>query len=544
MDIDSLKNQLAPIVFRLEWQWLNTRRHGTGFFISREGLALTAYHNLAEALDLVEAPENAEEPITVKWQGKAVPMYWKLPAAGDAEWQRRLDVAVLEARPPIHIETPVCGLAYLDSSWSRQERAQRWKGRPIALMGYPRDYPKEAKLVVGTISADEPIVDPKIQGCEDKPAGYADQALGLGVDFQQNVQYTLTGVSGAPLLDRDTSQIVGIQFSAMPPNERVFATEFCHVAKAWPPFEKLARAIPKPAPPRPRLEALSLFGISFLALTAGAIIWLGVLWQQSTPAGRFLKTRPGRAVAAPEYQPVEPAQPALAQDAILGVTLWRLRPSAPSDGASVRLRVHDPETNRPAEWTPERVQSGYRFADGDYVRLGIESPRRGYLYVIDREQRSDGTFTRPTLIFPTLRIRGGDNQVFAGRLTEIPGESDTPPYLTLRLGGPSQTGERLSIVIAPEPLPGVTILRDYQAVTPEQFESWRRWLVPTTRQELKGGAGRTWTTAERAAGHQGERSLRQEEPAPQTLYRIPAAAGRPFLVEIPLDVRRATPASQ
>ena len=534
MDFDALKKQLAPLVFRLEWGWLGTRCHGTGFFVSPEGLALTTYHNLAGAL------ENAEEPITVEWQGKPVPMYWKLPAAEDAEWQRRLDVAVLEARPPIHIETPVCGLAYLDGSWSREERAQRWKGSPMALMGYPRDYPAGAKFIVGSISADEPIVDPMIEDDQGNPAGYADQALNLGVDFQQNCGDTIRGVSGAPLLDQKTGEIIGIQFAALPNRERVFAREFCQLAEAWPPFAELASAIPK----RPRLEALSLFGISFLALTAGAIIWWGVPWQQSTPAGQFLGTRPGRAAAAPEYLPVEPAQPALAHDAILGVTLWRLRPSTPSDGASIRLRVDELETNRPAEWTPERVQSSYRFADGDYVRLGIESPRAGYLYVIDREQRSDGTLTSPTLIFPTLRIRGGDNRVFAGRLTEIPGESDTPPYLTLRLGGSSQSGERLSIVIAPEPLAGVKILRDYQVVAPEQFESWRRWLVAATRQELKGGAGRTWTTAERAAGHQGERSLRQEEPAPQTLYRIPAAAGRPFLVEIPLDVRRATPSSQ
>jgi hypothetical protein len=66
-----------------------------------------------------------------------------------------------------------------------------------------------------------------------------------------------------------------------------------------------------------------------------------------------------------------------------------------------------------------------------------------------------------------------------------------------------------------------------------------RWRVTATRLELKGGAGRTWTTAERAAGHEGERALRQEEPAPQTLYRVPTTGGRPFLIEIPLAVLRA-----
>lgn len=266
--------------------------------------------------------------------------------------------------------------------------------------------------------------------------------------------------------------------------------------------------------------------------------------EGAAPAEQFLRTRPGRAAAVPKYEPIETAPSVPAQQGTLGVTLWRLRPSAPSDGASVRLPVLQPGPNGPAEWTPERVQSGYRFADGDYVRLGIESPHNGYLYVIDREQRSDGTLTSPTLIFPTLRIRGGDNRVFAGRLTEIPGESDTPPYLTLRLGGPGQTGELLSLVIAPQPLPGVKIQRDYQVIPSEQFESWRRWRVAATRLELQGGAGRTWTAAERAAGHEGERTLRQEEPAPQTLYRVPTAPGRPFLIEVPLAMRSAAPKSQ
>ena len=240
----------------------------------------------------------------------------------------------------------------------------------------------------------------------------------------------------------------------------------------------------------------------------------------------------------PEYVPVGTAVPTPAKEGVLGVTLWRLRPSAPSDDAAVRLRVHD-GNGRPDEWTPERVRSGYRFTDGDYVRLGIESPRQGYLYVIDREQRNDGAQGAPTLIFPTLRIRGGDNRVFAGRLTEIPADSDTPPYLTLRLHGPSHTGEQLSILIAPQPLAGVKVQRDDQVVGNELFESWRRWHVSATRLELKGGAGRAWTTAERDAGHEGERSLRQEEPAPQTLYRVPA--GRAFLIEIPLDVLPPAP---
>jgi hypothetical protein len=45
------------------------------------------------------------------------------------------------------------------------------------------------------------------------------------------------------------------------------------------------------------------------------------------------------------------------------------------------------------------------------VRLSIEASRRGHLYVIDQEAYADGSLGAPLLIFPTLRIRNGDNAV-------------------------------------------------------------------------------------------------------------------------------------
>ena len=289
MDFDDLKQKLAPLVFRLQWQRLTSTLHGTGFFISPNGLALTAYHNVAAAL------ENGEEFITAEWQGKSIPMYWKLSGPQDAKWQQRLDVAVLEARPPLQIEAPVFGLAYLDSSWSREKRAQYWKARSTALMGYRGEFPEEAKLTVGSISLDEPIVDPMVEDIEGNPAGRAEQALNLGGAFQQNCWDTIRGVSGAPLVDRKTDEIVGVQFAGLPNHQRVLAREFHQVAQAWPPFRELARAIPpQPPPPAHRLSrTLSLVGVLGLALTAGAILWWGVPWKQAPPAAQLLDVRPG-----------------------------------------------------------------------------------------------------------------------------------------------------------------------------------------------------------------------------------------------------------
>jgi hypothetical protein len=37
-------------------------------------------------------------------------------------------------------------------------------------------------------------------------------------------------------------------------------------------------------------------------------------------------------------------------------------------------------TTAPVEWTPERVEADTAFAEGERIRLSIESPRDGYLY--------------------------------------------------------------------------------------------------------------------------------------------------------------------
>ena len=242
MDFDALKARLAPLVFRLKWGGLRNQEYGTGFFISAEGLALTAYHNLAKAL------ENGGESITAEWQGKPVELFRRCPSPEDEGWQRRLDVAVLEARPPLDIEAPVCGLAYLDASWSRQERTQYWKGRPAVLMGYHGENDEDARLIPGSISADEPIVDPVVEDKDGNPAGRAVEALNLGIDFQLNCRESIRGVSGAPLVDQDTGEIVGVQFAALPDRERAIARELHQVAKEWVRLGDMARAIPKPVP--------------------------------------------------------------------------------------------------------------------------------------------------------------------------------------------------------------------------------------------------------------------------------------------------------
>src|SRR5262249_30554823 len=114
-------------------------------------------------------------------------------------------------------------------------------------------------------------------------------------------------------------------------------------------------------------------------------------------------TSPGSA----SQNPAASNQPDIKADGeMIGLTIWRLRDTRAADNQESRLLLED-ESSKETEWTPERVEVDIMFAAGDLVRLGIESPRDGYLYVVDREQYADGTASDPYLIFPSLRNRRG-----------------------------------------------------------------------------------------------------------------------------------------
>ena len=184
-----------------------------------------------------------------------------------------------------------------------------------------------------------------------------------------------------------------------------------------------------------------------------------------------------------------------------------------------RLLVQDRDTT--TEWTPERVAVGTPLVLGDRVRLSVESPRTGYLYVIDREQYADGSEGAPHLIFPTKRTLGGDNRVTAGRLVEIPAQDDRPPFFTMRPSRPDQTGERLTILVTDQPVKEIVLSDDavpMAAALAVDLESRGAGLVE--RLELVGGEGRAWSRAEQQAGADATRLLRQDDPPPQTLFRV------------------------
>jgi hypothetical protein len=246
------------------------------------------------------------------------------------------------------------------------------------------------------------------------------------------------------------------------------------------------------------------------------------------------RRRPGRRtyrIATPKI-PVDDVAP----DSVVGVTIWRLRPATTRDSGE-RIIVHDEMATK--EWLPERISPETRLAQGDKLRISVEGARRGYLYVIDREQYADGSLGEPYMIFPTTRTLNGDNQVDIGRLTEIPAQTDSPPYFTVRKTRPDHVAEVLSVLVTPTPLEGVSIADKAQKLTDTQVATWeKQWSTGVGFLEMEKTAGQAWTKEERDAA--GTRALTASGPAPQLVfYRAAARANQPLFVRMHLWYRTA-----
>lgn len=272
-----------------------------------------------------------------------------------------------------------------------------------------------------------------------------------------------------------------------------------------------------------------------------------IVLEEFTRARPAVKPAPGarrQAIAKnmrPRYTRKTPAMLAKSrkqQPSELGVTIWRLQPSRDQE-AGARMLVM--ENARSSQWTPQRIEADTPLQIGERVRISIESPRAGFLYVIDREQYSDGSFGDAYLIFPTLRTRGGDNRVRPGRLIDIPAQEDRPSYFTL-VPSPSrndQVAEVLTILVSPKPIEGLELGPNPIKISKSDLAEWERlWSTAVERFEMVDGAGKAWTAAEKEAGSLASaRVLTQEEPPPQTIYRV-LGQKNSLLVTVPLRYRR------
>lgn len=284
-------------------------------------------------------------------------------------------------------------------------------------------------------------------------------------------------------------------------------------------------------------KALPGFALAFGSL-------LTPLRAQPSPAPDEIRTRNLWNTAFSDQRPAAPKPPKVAAalgDSFVGITLWRMRLSKASDPVKFRGLVHDQDPAGQADWTPERAILDAPIRGNEMVRLSIESARKGYLYVIDRDIYPGGKFSQPRLIFPTTRLRGGDNRVEPGFLIEIPSAQDKPPAFRVEKTRPDQTGVMLTIIVAPTPIPDLAVTSDAAKLTEQQVTDWeRRWGSNVQRLD-QSDPGKVYTTAEAAAARIGEGALRTGDPVPSTLFHCQANRTEPMLVKVPLKLGATTP---
>jgi hypothetical protein len=233
----------------------------------------------------------------------------------------------------------------------------------------------------------------------------------------------------------------------------------------------------------------------------------------------------------------------------IGVTLWKLRPSRSSDtGYKLPVLVNDIRQM----WTAERVNPDKPFRAGDRVRLAVESSDAGYLYVIDSETYSDGSYGEPFLIFPASTNE--DNSVQPGLLVDIPDQTEDLPYFLINPKQANYTGELLTVIISPKPLTNIKIDKDGKIKNPNELIELETNSVAEifsrndaedkiyTQAEADSACGakarqQNNRQLERPCGAK-TRQLTREEPLPQTIYRVKTAAGQPAVAFIRLNVRR------
>ena len=102
---------------------------------------------------------------------------------------------------------------------------------------------------------------------------------------------------------------------------------------------------------------------------------------------------------------------------------------------------------------------------------------------------------------------------------------------------PDYAGEVLTVLVTSEPLMGVKPGSGATKLDSEMVARWEsQWAGAVERFELIGGAGKSYTKAEKEAGQDGARILTQDDAMPQTLYHVTVKSGAPLLVTVLLRI--------
>jgi hypothetical protein len=167
---------------------------------------------------------------------------------------------------------------------------------------------------------------------------------------------------------------------------------------------------------------------------------------------------------------------------------------------------------------------------GERVRLGFEATRTGYLYVFNREAGGGPWY----LIYPTLKMRGGQHLIKPGTLFEMPPEDSGCATFTLEKG--QGAGEDVAFLLTASPIPELPVRESDYPVDEAVFNRLRSSAAqPESRVASRSTVGDSRSGAEQEAS-EGARRLRYNEPVPQTILTFPDGTGLPVFGMVTLKV--------
>ena len=540
---------LSKVTFRISWNSSLGVCFGTGCFVDKSGLALTAFHNLR---GYFTAQENRDPnlPVKANFQGKDIELRWHLPiddfdhptaASGKGEhtWQCDLDIAVLKA---VDVELPdedLFDLLVFEKGTSQEARSQVWRDEEIVIYGFPAFRAGKTGTALQCEfweHAIEEIHLPSEQLVHPRTSQGSVHGEVLSMQRKRWIPTeTLAGISGGPIYSRRHHGIIGIQIAGQNEPAFLYGREFFQLAALWPKFLELDRVrilSPAAGPPPPeggpgmkRIPPLVIVAFTLASILLAVIG--GSLYEPNAD-------RPGTTTAEPaqfDAPNLSPSGPMF-----LEFSLYRL---SPADKASSNLELRDTAGGEDSYWDAELADPEEVFPDGSLVRMTVESPYDGYLYVISRELHSNAEAGPAYLIYPSQRLGRGLNQVAAGELVDIPAADDRPPYFRLEQMNAGYEGEEILVFLTPAAVKDVSTTPSGQVIPPELIETWEReWSVPAKIYEDGREPERVveHPVAEAVDGEITDSKLILYDALPQTWYEIDAMSGAPFLLEIPIRV--------
>jgi hypothetical protein len=244
--------------------------------------------------------------------------------------------------------------------------------------------------------------------------------------------------------------------------------------------------------------------------------------------------------------------------ASLGFTMWKLRKSEKDDTYRIGEIIG---AEKEGELTPERVEGKAVVEDKALLRFVVELPTKGYLYVFDQEQYSDGKHSAPYLMYPIRGINNSEdnNLIEPNQLIYLPRQNESYCFRLSRGKEGKIISEVYTFLVTPQPLnlnaiecirngensKGETIVHcKPREVKKDEFDfetKLKEWSAYTEVSEfnLKDPSHRRYKTMDKAeikSLNNKASKLTTQDPPPQKVYTIARKPTEPYMVSIPIYI--------